>query len=373
MFLAVTATSVPSAEGRSPSPFASEVIEFAPAPGQFVNAAEFSDPFRALGPPAAGGTNLAANDSVVSLGGFGGYIVLGFDEPIEDHPLNPFGMDFILFGNAFWIGNDPQARWAEPAVVEVSRDANANGLPDDPWFLIPGSHISDLITNRFAVTWDDDTFDDTFPPSSSAWIPPGEFGEWDTAGWRLPSSLVDSVGRMLNPLAPSDEEGVWGYGDLSPTLILGDLTGNNVVDDPSLSPEEFYTVPDDPREVGVSPRSGGGDAFDIAWAVHPGTGEPAALKSIDFVRLSTGMHQDAPSPLLNELSAEIDAVADVRPDFFGDADSDEDLDLFDVAEALVCLGREDELDCERLLDFGSESIDADTARRLITRLTGPGS
>lgn len=360
------------AEGRPPNPFASRVLEFSPAPGQFVNVEDFNDPSHALGPPSAGGTNLAANDSIVSLGGFGGYIVLGFDQPVLDHPLNPFGMDLIVFGNSFWIGNDPQARWAEPAVVEVSRDDNANGVADDQWFLIPGSHITSVTDDWSSVTWDDDTFDDTFPPANSAWIPSGEFGEWDTLGWRLPSSLVDSVGRMVNPFVPSDEEGVWGYGDLSPTLVLGDLTGNNLVDDPTISHEEFYTVPDDPHEVGVSPRSGGGDAFDIAWAVHPETGEPAGLTSIDFVRLSTGMHQDAPSLLLNELSAEIDAVADVRPDFFGDADADEDLDLFDVAEALRCVNRSEDVGCEYLLEFNAERIDADTVRRVITRLTGPG-
>lgn len=373
-FIAIAAPAAPHellASDDITNPFASRVLAFAPAPGQFVNDADFNNSSRALGPPSGGGTNLADNGSVVSLGGFGGFIVLGFDQPIEDHPLNRFGMDFIVFGNAFWIGNDPQSRWAEPAVVEVSRDANANGLPDDPWFLIPGSHLTSADEDRFTVTWDDDTTDDTYPPANEAWIPPGEFGAWSTNGLRLPSSLVDAVGRMRNPLAPSKAEGVWGYGDMSPTLVLGDLNGDNAVDDPAITSEEFYTVPDDPREVGVNPRSGGGDAFDIAWAVHPETGDPAALSSIDFVRISTAMHQDASSPLLNELSAEIDAVADARPDFFGDADADEDLDLFDVAEMLVCLGRADDSACEFLLEFGAEGIDGDTARRVIDRLTGP--
>ncbi|MCP4248931.1 MAG: hypothetical protein GY778_17960, partial [bacterium] len=37
-------------------PFASQVIAYDPAPGQFVNVPEFDDPARALGPPQGGGT-----------------------------------------------------------------------------------------------------------------------------------------------------------------------------------------------------------------------------------------------------------------------------------------------------------------------------
>ncbi|MFQ5492135.1 MAG: hypothetical protein ACE5GE_15570, partial [Phycisphaerae bacterium] len=76
-------------------PFAVAVVEFAPAPGQFVQNAQFDDPTRALGPPVGGGEAAADNTSVVSLGGFGGYIVLGFDHTVTDDAANPWGVDAI--------------------------------------------------------------------------------------------------------------------------------------------------------------------------------------------------------------------------------------------------------------------------------------
>jgi len=86
------------------SPFATEVIEFSPAPGQHANHAMFNDPARALGAPVGGGTVAANHSSVVSLGGFGGTIVLSFDHTVMDEAANPLGLDAIVFGNAFWVG-----------------------------------------------------------------------------------------------------------------------------------------------------------------------------------------------------------------------------------------------------------------------------
>ncbi len=46
----VAANAAESAAG----PFAASVIEYAPAPGQFVNVDAFNDPTEALGPPSGG-------------------------------------------------------------------------------------------------------------------------------------------------------------------------------------------------------------------------------------------------------------------------------------------------------------------------------
>ena len=68
-----------------------------------------------------------------TLGGFGGTITLIFDHTVEDDPLNPFGMDAIVFGNAFWHGGDWNSHWAECATIEISLDVNGNSEADDPW------------------------------------------------------------------------------------------------------------------------------------------------------------------------------------------------------------------------------------------------
>lgn len=315
MCLAVCWGVCPSAaQVGSSSPFATRVLEYRPAPGQFVQHAEFMDPTRALGAPVGAGPFAADSSKVVTLGGFGGSITLGFDRPVTDDPRNPFGMDAIVYGNAFWVGANPNRRWAEPATIEISRDVNGNGIADDPWYVIPGTYIHPPPNaQRVTLTWDDAIANPTYPPSSPAWIPAGFSGMWTTSAFELPVEIFGSIiGVTENPAGPfAEEEGYWGYADCSPTLPLGDLDGDGFVDDPWITEECFYTRPDDPFVVGVTPGSGGGDAFDIRWAVDPETGAPAGLRSFDFIRITNGI--DFISPLFGERSPEVSGVADVAP------------------------------------------------------------
>lgn len=317
------------------NPFAVIVVDYKPAPGQFVNDPNFNDPLRAFGPPRGGGTRTADNSSLVTLGGFGGSITLEFGHTVEDDPLNPFGMDAIVFGNTFWPGDNLETHWAECATIEISLDANQNGEADDGWYLIPGPHIPEPTVQYLIVMWDDDVSDDTYPPALASWIPPRPPGIWETAAYAIP---LDVFGGSVtwNPAVDGAAEGFFGYAEYTPTLNLGDLNADNVVDDPDLDVETFYSRPDDPHRVGISAGSGGGDAFDIAWAIDPDTGEPAELSGFDFIRLTSAVHVLASA--LGEKSAEIDAVADAAPDPFGDTDDDGDIDLVDVARVQICMG-----------------------------------
>ncbi|GAB5496842.1 MAG: hypothetical protein Phyf2KO_19220 [Phycisphaerales bacterium] len=251
--------------------FATKVIAYNPAPGQFVNDPNFNDPDDALGPPSGTGKLSGNNTSVVTLGGYGGSITLGFDFHIYDHPGNPHGMDCIIYGNAFYVQGNPDNRWAEAALIEISLDTNNNGLADDAWYTIPGSSLSPPIT----------------PPLPSAFDGP---------------VLVNTTGTTA--------EAFYGYADMSPTLLLGDTDSDGIVEDPSMLPEDFYTNPDDPMTTDIDPGSGGGDAFDIAWAINPTTGAPANLGGFDFLRITTAV--DNTNGSLGEVSTEIDAVAIVR-------------------------------------------------------------
>lgn len=255
--------------------FATTVIDYSPAPGQFVSDPNFNDPARALGAPIGGGTLSADNTSAVTLGGFGGSITLAFDHTVLDHPNNPLGMDAIVFGNAFYVGGNDERRWAEAGLIEISLDVNNNGLADDTWYTIPGSSLSAPVT-----------------------LP-------------LPS-VFDGPVVINDPSAGTGNESYWGYADMSPTLILGDTDANNTADDTSITPEEFYTVPDNPALLGIDPGSGGGDAFDIAWAINPATGDLANLYGFDFIRITTAV--DITNGIFGEVSTEIDAVADVKSD-----------------------------------------------------------
>jgi hypothetical protein len=324
------------APAHAQSPFATAVADFSPAPGQFVNDSLFSDATAALGRPYAGGFVDPGNSSLVSLGGFGGAITLAFDHTVLDEAANPFGLDAIVYGNAFWVAGDPNRKWAEAGVIEISRDGNGNGLADDPWYLIPGSHIVNLASQHATQTWDDDWSNPTWPPADPDWIPPGRSGSWQTLGWLLPASVFAKY-VVENPNGPgATREGYWGYVDCSPTLRLGDLNGDDVVDDPTALPEVFYTRPDNPLVVGLTGGCGGGDAFDIAWAVDEVTGAPAQLDGFDFVRISTGVNYIPANTALGEISTEVDAVADVTAGRLGDSENDGDIDLEDLMLMVGC-------------------------------------
>jgi len=358
-----------TAMARGESPFAALVVEYSPAPGQFVNDAVFNDPTAALGPPSGGGTAAPNNESVVTLGGFGGALVLSFDHRVLDDPRNPWGMDAIVFGNAYWVGGNVQRHWAECVTIEIGMDTNENGLADDLWYLIPGSHIDDPRQQLTSQVWDDDANDDRYPPADMDWIPDGFAGQWTTEAFQLPTAEFGAV-VVVNPSSHPEVEGIFGYGDYSPTLVLGDLDADEIVDDPLLSEDDFYTWPDDPQIVGISPGSGGGDAFDIRWAVDRTTGQPANLLGFDFIRLTTAV--SAVSPNFGEKSGEIDAVADVRPDPFGDSDEDDDIDLRDVAALQSCFMDAAATPACDGVDLGADGVISDAdAMTVLSRITGP--
>lgn len=344
-------------------PFASRVVEYRPAPGQNVNNPAYNNPARALGAPVGGGTVAADNTKVVTLGGFGGSITLGFDQPVPNQPVsgrNPRGLDFIVYGNAFWSGGNANRRFAEPATVEVSADVNLNGLADDPWYLLPGSHLTPPLPPTTA-TWDDNIEDPTYPPADGEWAPPGESGSWTTSAFQLPAAIFASAPIIVNPNGPSASvEGLWGYADCSPTLILGDTLADNQVHDPSMAPAAFYTRPDDPLTVGVTPGSGGGDAMDVSWAINPATGGPAGLNGFDFVRITTAAN--LVHPLLGELSTEIGAVARVILPARSDWDGDGAIAPADVA-AFVNAWLGDLLNQTTVADFDGDgaTLPADVA------------
>ncbi len=275
------------------SPFATRVLEYTPAPGQHVALAAFNNPMRALGPPVGGGTSAADNSKLVTLGGFGGSITLGFDHTILDQPptaTNPTGADLIVFGNAFWAGGNPDLRWAEPGIIEVSRDDNGNGLADDTWYVIRGSHLPQVPMDAYSTV--------TFESGAVR------------SGFRIQDGAFLGASPVLqNPLG-GGEQGVYGYADCAPTMALGDFDGDGTPDRDGADEAWFYTVPSNPHKTAVTLFSGGGEAVDIGDAVAADGAAPA-LDRIDFVRVRTGVHMVR--GVFGETSTEISGVAEARP------------------------------------------------------------
>jgi DNA-binding beta-propeller fold protein YncE len=248
----------------SASPFATQMIDYTPAPGQFIHNPQYNDPNKALGPPVGGTPLQPDNSSVVSLGGFGGSIILAFDHEVNDNPGAP---DFIVFGNAQY--DRAPLRFIEPGMVEISADG-------DTWYLIPGSSLVSFFgqpTYRKVEKYYPET-DQTY------------------STYQLPSTIRDDI--------ENNQYLIWGYADLSPVLALpqgADIT-------------QFYNNPDNPLSIGIDPDTCGGDAFDIAWAVDPVTGESAHLTGFKFIKISTAV-DGILGGSLGEFSTEVDAVSDI--------------------------------------------------------------
>lgn len=129
------------------SSYISEVFEYVPAPGQFINTlpayeeGDDCDDIRLKVEQRIAGVS---NGQLVCLGAFGGYVVVGFDHTI---PNIKGEYDFKIYGNAF-------INSAEPAVIEVMYDSNDNGLPDDTWYKIAGSEYGNKSTIRnYEITY----------------------------------------------------------------------------------------------------------------------------------------------------------------------------------------------------------------------------
>lgn len=116
-----------------------KVFEYVPAPGQFINE---TTSFKTHAEAVKWAQSQLADGDFVSLGGFGGYIVVGFGHSIGD---------FILKGNAY-VNSGGASN--EPGIVYVMQDVNGNGLPDDEWYELRGSETGRPSTvQNYSVTY----------------------------------------------------------------------------------------------------------------------------------------------------------------------------------------------------------------------------
>jgi len=139
--------------GPTPDPYADRVISYTAGAGvsaSYQNASvTLRSPERITGEFFAFPTVVTpfnppfAPDEIAGIGA-GGSLVVAFDEPVMDDPANPFGLDLLVFGNAFY--NDrayPNGRASgvisasSSGTLEVSQDGIA-------WFTIPNAYPDNL-------------------------------------------------------------------------------------------------------------------------------------------------------------------------------------------------------------------------------------
>ncbi|NPA68819.1 MAG: T9SS type A sorting domain-containing protein [Chlorobi bacterium] len=277
--------------------YISGIIEYTPAPGQFINTDSYGSPDAAL-------SIIGTTNGIVSLGAFGGYIIFKFENPVENDPENPYGIDFTVFGNP------ASAESSEPGIVSVMKDENNNGLPDDTWYELAGSDyfFSNTIHNygitynnpqqeeAADVAWTDNTGNSGFVYANSyhtqPYYPSAEyFPDIDQNAYSLEGTKIIASVDTSNPGNIKSYCRSFGYAD---NKIRGDINSN---------------VPDNPYTADTEGM--GGDSFDISWAVDQ-NGNYADLDEIDFVKVHCGVNADM--MMLGELSTEISGAVDISPD-----------------------------------------------------------
>lgn len=296
------------------NPYPTRIVEFMPAPGQFVNSAEaFNYPGAQmlLGVDADGNTVEPDPAAMISLGGFGGYIVFGFDQPVTNDPRHPYGVDFTIVGNSF----EPWEKgwWCEPAAVQVMEDKNGDGIPNDgEWYELAGSDYWLRTTHRnISMTYYNPKYDGryTVPWTTSD----GRFGALVTNNYHnqpyfplpecYPGAQRDSMTYYGSQMMCSPDKRVPSYIEFTraPAFGYADNKGNYNKDN-LFSPLNPYC--DDER--GKS-----SDGFDLSWAVDK-NGNYVELEKVDFIKVYTAGQFNA--GWLGEWSAEVCKVVLTSPD-----------------------------------------------------------
>ena len=253
------------------------VIEYFPAPGQFVNTLPIIDSDDDVLQKAQ--QNLERG-SMVSLGAFGGYMVVKFDTPLA----NIEGNDFIILGNAF-------ATSAEPGVVMVSRDANQNGIADDRWYEIAGSEYA-RSTKNYEITYYRPTAENDASEEAIE-----EYIRWkdnqSNSGWLTKNTT------HKQPYYPT-------WIDADSITFRGTLLPDNAIDEKGdgsyfkLAPFEWGYADNQPNSDEAS------CSFDIDWVVDS-EGNKVNIEAIDFIRIHTGTIA-ADHGQIGEASTEISAI-----------------------------------------------------------------
>lgn len=272
-----------------------QVYEYTPAPGQYIN----SSPW---GVPESANSIIGGVTGSMSLGAFGGYVIFSFQQPVQNHPDNPYGIDFTIFGNAL-------STMSEQGVVWVMKDENGNGLPDDTWYELAGSdyffsstlkdyevtYINPNMDVATDVPWVDNLGNSGFIYANSFHTQPYYplvelFPQVDSEQYTLVGTRVEDGVYQTTPTNVGSKRKAFGYADNTPRG------------------QAPYTVPDNPYTTEI--ENAGADGFDISWAVDE-NGQYVDLDEIHFVKVQTAVLANA--GWLGEISTEITGACVVEP------------------------------------------------------------
>lgn len=278
----------------APSAYANKVLAYRPAPGQFMNTSttayekgfsaedvrrkaeeKLKDPYLCL----------------LSLGGFGGSIVVGFDHTVPN--ING-AYDFKIYGNAsydsFGTLTGALGGSSEPGIVLVSKDMNGNGLADDEWYELKGSEYDSKHTIKdYAITY----HRPASPLSSVKWT--------DNQG---------NTGYVYRNETHTKNDYYPAWIEEDEMTFYGSRLKDNAVNEPRPGmPEHWVGYCYAYGYADNHPNDEKGALFKIDWAVDK-EGRAVKLDGIDFVKIYTAVNQYC--GWMGEISTEVQAVEDLH-------------------------------------------------------------
>jgi len=262
-------------EPTDESAYISHVFEYVYGPGQHAKLATMADTANFIGKPST--------DGWLYLGGFGGYVIAGFNHDV----LNGDGNDFEVYALQ---GSSP-----EPAVVYVMSDNNGDGKPNETWYELKGNQLANSKRNYWVRY-----YKAASDSANISWLDSdgikGElkcgYGAKYSAGWWWPAITSDSI-TLRGTRLP------------------------DAYDDNSANGAEFWVVPKDRFTWGYAENLYGTDydtslasnKLDISNAVDA-EGNSVSLSKIRFIKVQTAVFQQA--GWTNEVSSEVKGAKDLR-------------------------------------------------------------
>lgn len=288
------------------SPYISRVFEYRPAPGQFVNElpmyeeGDTENDMRLKAEESIEGTQ----NVLVSLGGYGGYIVFGFDHMVENVAD---AMDFKILANAFYANANPnpdapaEGGSCEPGIVMVSYDANGNGKPDDEWYELAGSEYDKPETvHDYEITYYRPDPDHIPTPNLDyQYLDDTTYIRWtDNQGAEGYVSKNTFHDQSYYPLWIDEDE----------MVFTGTRLADNYTDE-SGNGSYYVLYAYGWGYADNHPNDDDRSSMDIDWAVDA-DGNPVHLDGIHFVKVYTGVNQYC--GWLGETSTEIIGAYDIK-------------------------------------------------------------
>lgn len=293
------------------SAYITKVIEYRPAPGQFVNVMpryEEGDTQEDMNRKAleAIGNN---RRGMISLGGYGGYVTVGFDHRIE----NKKGLrDFRVLGNAFAGASTATSGGSyEPGIIQVALDEDGDGQADNgQWYEIAGSaHQPDAQESWYATAaaagndirfWPDYEITYTAPDKE-----PDNDEERNTyIRW------TDNKGNQGYIIKNTHNVQAYYPQWISDKTLRfkGSRLPQNGID--QLGDGSYFILY--PFAYGYADNAlntSDGSAIDIEWATDS-NGNKVSLPGIDLIRIYTGVNQA--NGWIGECSTEIIGIEDLH-------------------------------------------------------------